>query len=372
MQRFSQPSVYDKRPHLAFQEGFYERVKVKRHHHQKYDRYHYYLPARLSPVIRFLKKYFLVLDPLCEVDNEKDRIRQTEFEFAETAILILHHIRCRIAVSKPIVVGSERFSPCPWAVFGPTLGVANKLMKHHFLSLRDVFRHYDDFMWGSGYNIVNIERPHKMHPEMDGLAVLGDIYNRSANYILATGLLLLCDLIKHCGPDSGEFNLIFTNDKQNKWADMTAWEAARYQVIPPDFEQLKAKALCGRSNTRQRFGGLSAYHRQQQRPRKPKQVYFDVEIRDACISSHFDLTRGETFEVHGESKVEVKPKRQTPLLLPYYGDPDLSPDDVDEDNENDEIAQMDREFRRIVGDSPPVTPKQHNDYEWLRGWHGLD
>jgi hypothetical protein len=365
-------AMYGKHPRLAFQKGYYERVKVKRHYHQKYDRYHYYLPARMSPVVRFLKRYFQVLDAICDVEK-KYRIRQTEFEFAELAILAFHHIRYRCSSCDPIVVGSQYLNPIPWAVFGPTLGVPNKIVRNHFTCTQDIFQHYDQYMWGGGYNVTTIERPLGTKAETDALIILADIYDRSANFILAMTLLLLCDLIKHCGPDADEFRPLFTNDRRRRPLDKTIWQKVRAEVIPLDFEQLRAKALCFRSNTTQAYAS-PFYHCPY--ARKPKQTYFDVEIRDAYLSSHVDLTQGEKVEYHGGTSWSSSEEKEKPmLLLPYYGDPDLSLEDVDD---NDEASRLDSEYRQIVG-SPPAKSRplieSRRDEDWreiARGWAGLD
>jgi hypothetical protein len=284
----------------------------------------------MMPVVHFLRDYFRFIDTLSKAPQDMC-YRQTEHEFAECAIHAFHHIRNRISVSEPIVVGSSMLCPIPWAIFGTTLGVANKMVKHHFVSPQRIFDHYDACMWTRGYNIVRIARPLNMKPSEDPLVVLADIYGKSVNYILGTCLLLTADIIKNSGPDCNEFRWLFTNSKHQHDDDFSAWLAARNTFLDRqkfDFGELWVKAGARHSNTSQRFCYLP-----QRYPSKPETAgYWDVEIADVFSISHADLTHGETVEYYGDPE----PPKQQMLLLPApEGYKDLSQADLSDENDQE-------------------------------------
>ena len=336
----------------AFKDGFYERIKVKRHYQTKYDIYHYWLPAKIMPVVRFLKDYFRFLDGLCDTPEEF-RYRKTEYEYAETAILLMHFIRNRISVSDPIVIGSKYICPIPWACFGPSVGTNNRIFRNRFITLYNIFDHYDKLLWGRGYNIASIERPLQLTTDRDPLLSLAGIYERSANYVLATAFLLTADIIRNGGPDCGELRHLFTNDKRYSGDDHSIWTKTRDAIIEPrniDFGELWVKHGGSRSNiSSQKFCYLS--------DKKKYDNYWDVEVRDVFSASHYDLlTHGESVEYHGE----LQPvKRQ--LLLPAPDNyKNLSKSDLSDD-EDTEIYEMEQRFDEIM--------KERQDWiEMVRDW----
>ena len=331
----------------AFKNGLYERSKIKRHYQAKYDRYHYWLPASMMPTIHFLRDYFRFLDALCNTPEEH-RYRKTEYEYAETAISIMHIIRNRISISDPIVIGSASINPIPWAIFGPSMGTQNKIFRNRFITPHQIFDYYDGKIWRTkGFNSIAIERPLHMDPDRDPLMTLVGIYDRSANYILATALLLATDIIRFGGPDCGELRHLFTNDKRPHSDDFSAWIRTRNAIIEPrnfDIGELWVKAGVRHSNTStsQKFCYLSdrgcyPEHRRQS-------DYWEVEVRDVFSASHVDLlTHGENIEYYRELYPE-KPQ----LLLPAPDNyKNLSKSDLSDDDDK-EIEIMERQFDEML------------------------
>lgn len=284
-----QENRYRKRPKLAFQESYYKRGRIKRHYHQRYARYYYALPAICSSAVCFLKQYFKKLDSYYNLPHER-RIRQTEYDYADFSVIALHHILCRIEARNPILVGSMRVSPCPWAVFGPSIGVTNKLIRNRFPSMADIFQHYNEYIWNNGFNVMAIDRPIEFKSKIDPIEILSEKYCKSSNFILAVSILLLCDLVKNCGPDSEEFRPLFTNDKKEENPNIEIWKSVIDELSDLDFDKERAKCLKNRSNN---INLLGLFSRSGKKYVYSSDPYFDVEIRDVTVSSHFNLIQNE-------------------------------------------------------------------------------
>lgn len=388
------PEYYENHVAAAFRDGFYQRLKVKRHMTTKYDRYHYYLPAKLSPVIRFLKRYFATLDAEYGGLDEEHRYRQTPFEFSETAIRLLDKVRMRISVNQPIYVGTSYFGPpISWGLFGNN--VEGRSARKQFLSLKEVLDYYSGRIQGRGFNAIKIDRPHKMAQIDDKLLMLSQRHDRSANLMLACGLCLLYDLIIHCGPDCDEFHEVFTNDRRLTNKPQDAWVIARQSVISPgcvDLGEILVRGRGGPLITTQSYpGGIQADNYKKRNnnfcrwPRHASRVpsYFEVEISDVFAESHADLVSGENVALYEDllprkpkivnNKPPEKPKEddwQRRHGNPYGYFPNGSPsgdgyqitlEDVDS---NTETEELDAEYRRIISD-------REERAEMLRGWSGI-
>ena len=333
---------YDKHPRLAFVESFSQKVRVKRHRSMKYDRYHYYLPSNLSPVLQFLKKYFRLLDDEFANVEQKDRYRHSEFEYPDLAIEMMILVRSKITKGVPIVAGSQAISPVPWAVFGPN--VDNRLCRCHFKTLQDVFVHYGDYISHRGFNVVNVARPHNLNPELDKWIVLADLYNHSINFVLACALLMLFDLVRYCGPDCYPFHPVFSNDKRRRLdIDLLPWDRARRAVVPfdkPDFGELWLKQYGNHSITSVRPHGpykhcVAGYGKS----------YFDVEIKEVVVKSHADLADGEKVELFETAK--KKPPYKGFSYVPHADLDDLTREDFEEDLM---VTELNKEYQRIMAD----------------------
>jgi len=351
-------------PKEAFFSGRYYRTKIKRHRKKKYDQYHYYLPVNIAPMLQFFKRYFYELDQFYDDLPPKKRYRQSEFEFPEMAIDALHLIRARIAINEPMITGSPMLSPVAWAVFGPNYDEC--WGREHFVNMQDVLRHYKSFIPARGFNPVNIARPLKTRPELDRLVVFAELFNESVNVILTCGLYLLFDLIRYCGPDCNEFHFLFSNNMNRRQiSDIPTWYQARSRVIPddkPDFGDLWLKEQ--RHNHSIRLSQRTKYFHY---PARDWPGYCDVEITDA--PAHVDLIEGEKVELFGEPK--EKKKNKPPLQnIEDYTEKDL------EEDEDDMVKELDREFRAIIGPPPPpnhtdtFAAKRKADEE-RESWSGL-
>lgn len=219
------------RPREAFLSGFYEKTKSKRIADEKYVKHYYYLPNSLNGTLRFLKKYFQILDnPL---PRRQVRRRTSPMEFADVAIFTIWEIRSRISGEECIIAGTQTLGPIPWAIFGyEQHSIGNKLAKNYFRTLDDVFDHYSDFIEGSrGFNCNVIL--HREDLGNDSLMQLSNYYGKSVNYILATAILLLSDLIRNCGPDANEFQWLFSNDRSQSQKEVFEhWKELRPVLLP--------------------------------------------------------------------------------------------------------------------------------------------
>lgn len=334
---------YHQNTREAFFDGFYELQRSKRHLNTQYDIYHYFLPSKISPTLKYLKKYFSILDRDKSVDQLQGdhKFRQTHFEFVETCINTLWDIQSRIISNKPIVAAAK-FEPCPWAVFG--LNTEKHLCRNHFSNLMEVFKYYDYIMWGKGCNIMRVSRV-KYKP--DNLLHLSRFYRKSCNYILATAIMLTCDIIKHCSPECNEFKYLFTNDKLENGTYLN-WQLARNSLSPPlkdDVNEIIAKSRYYASY--KKYQGYNSASNYRQSKFKSSPSYFEVKLQDSPYNQ--ELTEGESFEMFSKSTVNEEKKPFVYKTPTKYDDFDLPYEQpILSDIQNNEIDEMDEQFRNII------------------------
>jgi len=228
---------YRKCPEKAFLEGYVSSYGWKRIEDTHYLKYHYYMPARMSSVVRHLQKYFesirrttLEADP---VQRPSTQIRRSKWDFADTAIKTFMQIRRRIRRNDPIIAGSQEISPCPWAIFGKLTD--ERLAKHVFEDMESILSYYTRFLLSKGFNTVKVY--HSSKRDAGRIRIISKTFSESTNVVLAVALLLLYDIIRNCGPDSCEFLDLWTNEKYHRYGDaFHIWRAARNNLSPPDLK----------------------------------------------------------------------------------------------------------------------------------------
>lgn len=289
---------FSKNSESGFNRDIHFKIGVASHSDIKYDLYQYFVPSSLLPVVKFLKKYFQFLDTICE-SPQIFSYRNTELEYADTAILALHQIRKAICKGQSIIAGCSKISPVPWAVFGSSSEIPNKLFRKHFYSVNSILEYYSPFICKSPFVSLKIHRPHHINNQ-DPLQEFSKTYNKGVNFILSASLLLLSDIIKHCGPECPELNCAFTNDIREETADEICWQIARENCEPPKLypsENVKIKLsntaifhTCSTSNTE-----------------NAKDIYFEVSI---CDNNTLSLSGGEVFEIWDMNKSVATPSKK--------------------------------------------------------------
>src|SRR4051812_22384970 len=92
---------------------------------EMYETHRYYVPDALQGRIKFLRKYFRVMDR--ENIPKKYKRRKSSIEFAETALMILGRIDSLFQVGVSFVAGSCYLAEMPWATFGELPEIEAKL-----------------------------------------------------------------------------------------------------------------------------------------------------------------------------------------------------------------------------------------------------
>ncbi len=320
---------YHKHPDEAFAEGFVGQGKMRRHGDHYYRRSHFFLPAKASGIIKFLKKYFSALDGEQNNVPNKYRYRQAKWEFAETAISIFDDIRRHISLGQQLVGGSDYFCGVPWVIVGPTM---DRLCRHNFSGgVRDIFDHYAPFMQQGGFNCVSIDRPKHISEGTDKLRFLHNIYHTSTNFILTCAILFLFDLVIHGGPDCVDFRSAFTNDSRiGIGEDIAAWTIARQAVLGSDDKDIDVFTgqtgwLYNRkSGVRQRYHNLPQPHYRNNG--HSFATYWEVTAKDVEIESGDILLSGEKVR-------EYRSIKSRPAIRPYLITPQSDMPEEEEDIE---------------------------------------
>jgi len=320
---------YYKQPALAFRTGYVARIGKRRHGHAYYWRYHFFLPRTTAPVLRLLKRYFYHLDTEQKIPPEHRR-RQTKWECFETAIDVLHEVRKASMggiSSTPLQMGSDYLCPLPWAVIGYKAREARS-SQHYFTSVTDVFERYDSLMWAGGYNTVAVDRPLGHEKGIDKLRVLLNTYQQTANYVLATALFLLHDLVLNGGPDCSDFIQAFSNDRRGA-IDEDAWTIARQAVI--GCERKNIDVFTGQLGTlRSRKSGRT--NRSYKIPQRystnswsaeVRRAYWEVTLVEKNYKKGDPLTSGEKIARHKERQKPSPPIIMGPEPQPTSNDAEI-------------------------------------------------
>lgn len=194
-----------------------------------YEAHRYCIPQRLFKRIKFIKRYFQVMDKL-EIPTIHRR-RKNWIEYAETAVMMLGRLDTFCSTGTPIIVGSKYLSAVPWAIFGNEDGITNILgaaAKHHFknvIGVGDFYSHFLDTNNAEYQNFYFRLVPNLTHQ-------VAEKYKLTPHYVMVIALALLSDLLMHCGPDTKELYDLYTNDfrDDNELVDPYKWQMVRCKV----------------------------------------------------------------------------------------------------------------------------------------------
>lgn len=192
---------------------------------QRYEVHRYYLPRKIVNRLKFIQKYFRVMNRAAIPQQYK--LRKNEVEYFETAVIIFARLLTMCENDIPFLAGSGFLSPKPWASFGE---VPEKVSKLEFRDFYDIANYYRPLIANSN---ATPEYVHfRIVPNL--LMELGDKYRMSPHHLGAIAICLLYDILLNCGPDCEDFYDLFTNDNRDNSAefiDINDWENLRCAVI---------------------------------------------------------------------------------------------------------------------------------------------
>lgn len=191
---------------------------------ERYDIHRYYVPASLSKRLRFVKKYFRLLDRF-EIPQKYKR-RKSPTEYLETAVMILSRIEQLWKMDVPIIVGSGYISEISWATFGRIPDVESRF---NFGNFNDLADHYYNGLVNGG--VYSREFPFRVCPNLPW--ELASKYQSTPHFIISIALCLLSDILTKSGPDCPDLYDLFTNDTRvsAKGVDVEAWKRIRYKMM---------------------------------------------------------------------------------------------------------------------------------------------
>src|SRR5581483_1023324 len=202
------------------------------------NHFQYSIPTSITRNVIWLNKYFKSQD---EAVEEKCRGRKSNEEWLGLAVLILNRIHTYTSRGNCIVAGSKFICGISWAVFGDSM----RSSQHYFKDITDIADYYIDFLCGPCH-------PHTIKfNKFPGLTrkIAKDFAKPphcSANFWMAVSILLLHDIVIHCGPDTVEFFEVFTNDVREtpEKINTKSWWVRRGKALGlPDMEAYQSKVF---------------------------------------------------------------------------------------------------------------------------------
>lgn len=193
---------YRANPGLAWDDGFQSATCREFVGPAVYYVHEVYLPKSLKRKIKFLRRWFDIVDR--DAVPAEFRRRQTHHEFAEVALTVASRLDIILSRDGTMVAGSQHLCPVPWAIFGSPGPRFAQNQFHDFDCLR---QHYKDAMRGRHY-------PQELYfrGRENASVALAKKHDMTPNLIIAIALLLLTDILVNCGPDCVELLDCFTND----------------------------------------------------------------------------------------------------------------------------------------------------------------
>lgn len=192
---------------------------------ERYEMHRYFLPARAMPRIKFLRKWFRVIDR--DPIPPRQKRRKNDVEFAETAVMTLARIDALLGNDIHFVAGSGWLSPQPWGVFGeaPEQTQAEVV----FPDFPAIANFYESLIFSQGS--VTEYLSFRIHPRLP--AVLARKYDLTPHFVVSLAICLLYDILLNCGPDSPEFYDLFTNDTKvgPTQVNIEEWEDVRCRAM---------------------------------------------------------------------------------------------------------------------------------------------
>ena len=188
----------------------------------QYEIHSYFVPHVLDKRIKFLKKYFRVIDRTSIPHVHKRR--KSPVEFAETAVMILARLNAMCKMDIPIVVGSAYLDKMPWAIFGNAPGFGARHLFHDFDGIAD---HYRKLLVKGCSSAEHLH--FRVVPTLSWQ--LADEYNISPSFVVSLSICLLHDIILNCGPDCEELYDLFSNDLRVQSVSLHEWQDLRCKIL---------------------------------------------------------------------------------------------------------------------------------------------
>lgn len=197
---------------------------------ETYEIHRFYVPDIISERLKFLRKYFNVMDR--EQIPHRFKRRKCGLEYAETAVMILARVDQLCNMDVPLAVGSKYLSPEPWATFGE---VPDHPCLLNFRDFDDIGQYYYKQFCQSSSSIATYR--FRIAPNL--VESLSIRHKASPHMVMAIASCLLSDILLHAGPDCTEMFDLFTNDlregpdqiKIDKWLNLRCKIMGRYGQI---------------------------------------------------------------------------------------------------------------------------------------------
>jgi len=305
-------TYYQKNTREAFEGGFTTRIHYECLDSEVYEVHKYYLPVKISPRVKWVRRYFKKLDDQ-PIDVSHKR-RKHWLEYAETALMMLGRIYHLCSKGHRITAGSQYVSPVAWAIFGE--GNPGTMARHQFSSVLEIANHYRSLLQGNCYPIdIYFKKGHSQLGRQ-----LASKFKKppliSSNFWMAVALLLIHDIIHECGPDCNEFFELFTNDYRDNSGsfDVISWEKLRCAIL----------GVQGRVEVNRMPRGIHVIHREIIGPVLPIKP-FKAKTEIVLLSESNDLS-------HGEKTVPTSVKSEDDIIsrssasTTDFTIPDLIPD----------------------------------------------
>lgn len=191
---------------------------------EKYEIHRFWVPRSLDKKIKWLRKYFRVMDR--DSIPRQFKRRKDSSEFCETAIMILGRLDQLFDIDVPIVAGSAYLGKQPWAIFGDAPQHEAKIT---FRDFEDIMHHYHNAIVTGP---ADAEYFHfRVAPAL--VEKLSDKHRQTSHFLVSVGLCLLYDILTNCGPDCAELYDLFTNDLRvgPDSVNLEEWQDLRCKVM---------------------------------------------------------------------------------------------------------------------------------------------
>lgn len=192
-----------------------------------YEVHRLWVPHNLEKHVKFLRRYFRVMDR--DTTPHIYKRRKSALEYAETAVMMLARLDALCDMDIPVAAGSTYLATTPWAVFGEAPETRAKLK---FRDFEDIATHYYDTIVRGGSS------PEYLHfrvaPSL--LRQLSNKHKQTSHFIVSVALALLYDLVTRCGPDCEVIHDLFSNDLRETpdKANLDKWQDTRCKVMGRD------------------------------------------------------------------------------------------------------------------------------------------
>jgi hypothetical protein len=186
-----------------------------------YEVHRYWMPHNAGSRLKFLRKFFKLLDKDYIPHNHKRR--KDSSEFADAALIILARLDQLFDLNVPFVAGSAYLSPEPWAMFGKGETDAH----FHFKDMESIFDYYKPAI------VRGDNGPEQFHMRLakNLPTELSDKHRYTPNLVVAVAIYLLYDILINCGPDCTEFADLFSNDRRISNVDLNEWSTLRCKLL---------------------------------------------------------------------------------------------------------------------------------------------